>query len=127
MGDLGYQDADGRVWFLGRKAHRVTTESGDLFTITNEAIFNQHPKVFRTALVGVGPRGKQKPVLCVELHPGEKATPALEQELRHLGTTFLYARQIQTFLFHPGFPVDIRHNSKIFREKLAVWAEEQLA
>jgi acyl-CoA synthetase (AMP-forming)/AMP-acid ligase II len=127
MGDLGYQDADGRVWFLGRKTHRVGTESGDLFTISNEAIFNQHPKVFRTALVGVGPRGKQKPVLCVELNPGEKATPALEQELRHLGTTFLYARQIQTFLFHPGFPVDIRHNSKIFREKLAAWAEEQLA
>jgi len=29
-------------------------------------------------------------------------------------------------LFHPGFPVDIRHNAKITRERLAVWAEEAL-
>jgi len=29
-------------------------------------------------------------------------------------------------LFHPSFPVDIRHNSKIFREKLAIWAEKQI-
>lgn len=126
MGDLGYQDADGRVWFLGRKAHRVTTEAGNLFTITNEAIFNQHPKVFRTALVGVGPKGRQTPVLCVELNPGEKGSPELVEELRKLGTTFLYSREIKTFLFHKGFPVDIRHNSKIFREKLAAWAEEEL-
>jgi WD40 repeat protein len=27
---------------------------------------------------------------------------------------------------HAGFPVDIRHNAKIFREKLAVWAAERL-
>ena len=29
-------------------------------------------------------------------------------------------------LFHKSLPVDIRHNSKIFREKLAVWATERL-
>ena len=34
---------------------------------------------------------------------------------------------ITTFLFHPAFPVDIRHNAKIFREKLAVWAAKELA
>ena len=28
-------------------------------------------------------------------------------------------REIETFLLHPSFPVDIRHNAKIFREKLA--------
>jgi hypothetical protein len=29
-------------------------------------------------------------------------------------------------LIHPRFPVDVRHNAKIFREKLAVWAAEQV-
>ncbi len=33
---------------------------------------------------------------------------------------------IQTVLFHKAFPVDIRHNSKIFREKLAIWAEKKI-
>ena len=33
---------------------------------------------------------------------------------------------IETLLFHKAFTVDIRHNSKIFREKLAVWAEKKL-
>jgi hypothetical protein len=32
---------------------------------------------------------------------------------------------IERFLCHPAFPVDIRHNAKIGREKLAVWAETQ--
>ena len=30
--------------------------------------------------------------------------------------------EVKTILYHPSFPVDIRHNAKIFREKLAVWA-----
>ena len=38
----------------------------------------------------------------------------------------LHTRRIETILFHPSFPVDIRHNSKIFREKLAVWAARKL-
>jgi hypothetical protein len=29
-------------------------------------------------------------------------------------------------LFHPGFPVDIRHNSKIGREELAEWATKKM-
>lgn len=129
MGDLGYLDAEGRVWFVGRKAHRVVTaEHGTLFTITCEAIFNQHPMVYRTALVGVGPEGAQKPVLCVEVEKGSQvAWPQLQRELRELGQRYVHTQSIETFLLHPAFPVDIRHNSKIFREKLAVWAKEQLS
>lgn len=128
MGDLGYYDAQGRLWFCGRKAHRVTSASGDLFTVPCEAIFNQHPKVRRTALVGVGERGNQRPVLCVELEAGASTDESgLFDELRALSIQHEQARQIDTFLIHPKFPVDIRHNAKIFREKLAVWAAEQLS
>jgi len=33
---------------------------------------------------------------------------------------------LEIFLCHDGFPVDVRHNAKIFRERLAVWADRTL-
>ena len=128
MGDLGYRDESGRIWFCGRKSHRVQSSDGDLFTIPCEGIFNTHPAVFRTALVGIGPAGSQSPVLCVELEKG--IDPArqdeIRTELRTLGQEHSQTRTIATILFHPAFPVDIRHNAKIFREKLALWAATQV-
>jgi acyl-CoA synthetase (AMP-forming)/AMP-acid ligase II len=128
MGDLGYLDAQGRLWFCGRKSHRVRTASGDLFTIPVERIFNEHPAVRRTALVGVGPAGRQIPVLCVELGPGidNRGWPAIRDELQSVAANHRDTSRVERFLLHRGFPVDVRHNAKIFREKLAVWATEQL-
>jgi acyl-CoA synthetase (AMP-forming)/AMP-acid ligase II len=71
IGDVGYFDDLGRLWFCGRKAHRVQTLAGALFTECIEPIFNQHPAVARCALVGVGPRDQQTPVLIVEPKPGQ--------------------------------------------------------
>jgi acyl-CoA synthetase (AMP-forming)/AMP-acid ligase II len=128
MGDVGYFDEQGRLWFCGRKGHRVVTERETLYTIPCEAVFNQHPQVFRTALVGVGPAGKARPVLCVELKKGIRVDEKrLRRELRGLGKARPHTKGIETFLIHPGFPVDVRHNSKIFREKLAVWAAGHLS
>ncbi|MGK2905396.1 MAG: fatty acid CoA ligase family protein [Desulfuromonadales bacterium] len=129
MGDLGYRDEQNRIWFCGRKAHRVVTGQGVLFTIPCEAIFNTHQDVFRTALVGVGPPGQQRPVLCVELEKGVDTSglARIHQELLAIGAGHAITRNIKTFLFHPAFPVDIRHNAKIFREKLALWAGEKLS
>ena len=126
MGDLGYFDQDGRIWFCGRKAHRVTLVDKTLFTIQCEAVFNTHPKVYRTALVGVKQNDKVTAVLCVELEKGCSASPQLTEELRALGAKKEHTKDIATFLYHPAFPVDIRHNSKIFREKLAAWAAKEL-
>ncbi|HEY1375568.1 MAG TPA: fatty acid CoA ligase family protein, partial [Gemmataceae bacterium] len=124
MGDLGYLDDRGRLWFCGRKAHRVTTTAGPLDTIPVEAVFNTHPAVYRAALVGVGPAGKQTPVLCVELEPTARGTDRarLTRELLELGAKHEHTRGVATILFHPTFPVDVRHNAKIFREQLAAWA-----
>lgn len=128
MGDLGWLDDKGRIWFCGRKSHRVVTESETLYTIPCEAIFNNHPRVFRSALVGVGPRFLQRPVICIELHKphagGKKKL--LKAELLELAAAHQLTKSIRTVLFHRSFPVDIRHNSKIFREKLAVWAQQKL-
>ena len=129
MGDVGYFDAKGRLWMCGRKSHRVVTGKETLFTIPVEGIFNTHPKVKRTALVGIGPRGQQRPVLCVELEPsccGRDEEALVRHELLDLGTRFPHTLSIKHILFPPTFPVDIRHNAKIFREKLAAWAEGKI-
>jgi acyl-CoA synthetase (AMP-forming)/AMP-acid ligase II len=128
MGDLGGIDEKGRVWFCGRKTHRVETPDGPLYTIPCEAVFNTHPQVFRTALVGVGKTGEQRPVICVEVERRTKPDLAtLREELLAIGNSYIHTQPIRDILFHPAFPVDIRHNAKIFREKLARWAARKLA
>ncbi len=106
----------------------MITETGPLFTIPCEAIFNQHPAVLRSALVGVGEKTRQAPVICVELKPEACGMNRnqLTRELLELGRLNILTQSIDVILFHKAFPVDIRHNSKIFREKLAVWAEKHL-
>jgi acyl-CoA synthetase (AMP-forming)/AMP-acid ligase II len=128
MGDVGYFDAQGRLWFCGRKAHRVVTAQGTRFTDPCEGVFNTSPRVLRTALVGVQRNGATEPVLCVELEAAARKLPqeTIRAELRELGSQHELTRQIRTFLFHPAFPVDVRHNAKIFRDKLALWASRQL-
>jgi olefin beta-lactone synthetase len=131
MGDSGYFDDRGRFWFCGRVAHRVLTPQGPLYPIPCEAIFNRHPEVYRSALVGVGPPDGQRPVIVVEPQPGKmpgtaEAKKKFLAELRDLAQSSPRTQAIEHFLFHPSFPVDIRHNAKIFREKLAVWAEKQI-
>ncbi|MBN2644701.1 MAG: AMP-binding protein [Desulfuromonadaceae bacterium] len=128
MGDVGYFDDQGRLWFCGRKAHRVEIGNNTLFTIPCEAVFNTHPDVFRTALVGCGARAQRQAVLCIELNPGVNRSrkPAIIAELQAIQRQFPHTQAISAFLFHPRFPVDIRHNAKIFREKLSLWAEKQL-
>jgi acyl-CoA synthetase (AMP-forming)/AMP-acid ligase II len=131
MGDLGYLDDEGRVWFCGRKSHRVVTAAGTLFTEPVELAFGRHPGVARCALVGVGPAGRKTPVVIVEpkdrralRDPGARA--ALVAGLREQGARYAMTAGIGAFLVHPSFPVDIRHNAKIFREQLAAWAEGQI-
>lgn len=131
MGDVGWFGDDERLWFCGRKTHIVETASGRMFTIPCEAIFNEHPRVFRSALVGVGNKPGQQPVIIVEPEAGDfPKSPSDEikfrDELLELGRASSLTESIDTVLFHRSLPVDIRHNVKIFREKLSPWAEQQL-
>jgi acyl-CoA synthetase (AMP-forming)/AMP-acid ligase II len=129
MGDLGYFDEKGRLWFCGRKSHRVSTAAGTLFTIPCEAVFNTHPRVFRSALIGIAQAGETVPALCVEV---EKSGAPIDQEsvrreLLELGAKYPHTKAIRHIFFHPSFPVDIRHNAKIGREELARWATGKLS
>ena len=126
-GDVGYFDDQGRIWLCGRMSHRVITPRGVLFSVPTEGIFNQHPQVRRTALVGVGRPPDQIPVLCVELKAGSRRIKRrVRAELLEMATRDGGTAQIGAVLFHKSFPVDVRHNSKIFREKLACWAADRM-
>ncbi|HKC52209.1 MAG TPA: peptide synthase, partial [Myxococcota bacterium] len=127
MGDIGYQDAEGLLWFCGRKSQRLVTAAGTFLPVPTESLFDRHPKVRRSALVGVGPRGSERPVLVVEgprREPSElvsfaqaNAAPALPHPLP----------KVERVLFRESLPVDARHNAKIRREELKRWAEGELA
>ncbi|MGD2130101.1 MAG: fatty acid CoA ligase family protein, partial [Lysobacterales bacterium] len=128
MGDVGIMDGLGRLWYCGRVSQRVETGQETLFPDQCEAIFNQHPDLKRSAVVGVGARGRQIPALCIEvrgkLSPVD--TERVHYDLLQLAQAYSITRSIRTVLFHPGFPVDIRHNSKIRREELAEWAAKKM-
>ncbi len=126
MGDVGYIDEQGRLWFCGRKAHRVPAKQGMMYTIPCEAIFNEHPLVRRSALVGLGGCEVKVPAIIVETNASVGDQEVFIAELRRLALNNTMTKDIEHFLIHPAFPVDIRHNAKIFREKLADWAEKRL-
>ena len=129
MGDVGYFDAQGRLWYCGRKSHRVQTAYGTLYTEQVEAIFNASGLIVRSALVGVGAAPRQTPVLIFELPLHARSAPPFDIVLRlqALAATHPMCASISHFLLYSGsFPVDIRHNAKINREKLGVWAAQQL-
>jgi len=126
MGDIGYFDAEGLLWFCGRKSQRLETAQGTFLPVPTESLFDRHPKIRRSALVGVGARGAEKPVLVVEGEVREQAelvsfasalvAPALPHPLP----------RIERVLFRESLPVDARHNAKIRREELKLWAEGEL-
>jgi len=132
MGDVGYIDDNGLLWMCGRKGHIVDATRGKqrlkrFYTLPCERVFNTHPQVKRSAIVGVNVNGDMVPVLCVELSKGVvcSTSKVLYQELMALAQQYPHTEGIGRFLIHPDFPVDVRHNAKIFREKLAIWAQKQ--
>ena len=128
MGDCGYLDDQGRLWFCGRAAERVETRSRTFYSEQVEPIFNDHPEVIRTALIGHGKYPNQRAALVIEpVDPSvvnnSSKCRALGRLLRTQTRTHPLAGRINLFYFHPGFPVDVRHNAKIHRLTLTAWAE----
>ena len=125
-GDLGYLDQHGRVWIVGRKAHRVRSKNGyTLHTKQIEEIFN-HSLGIRTALVE-GP-DNHWPVILVEKDnaPWNETKKRLKEEAKRACGLLGYDGEL-TFLQYGGvFPVDSGHEAKIEREKLSNWAKHRL-
>ncbi len=129
FGDVGYLDAQGRLWVCGRVSQRVKAAGGNVFPLQVEPLFDAHPKVRRSGLVGVpGPAG-ELPVLCVEVEPdvGKDKLAGLHRELLARAADSEMPNKIDAILFKRRLPVDPRHNSKIERPHLAKWAARQLS
>jgi acyl-CoA synthetase (AMP-forming)/AMP-acid ligase II len=129
IGDVGYFDEQGRLWFCGRKSHRIHWRGKTLFTEQVEGPFNAHPGVRRSALVKGAWQGRpgdaphEKLYLFVEpMDPAheEWAAPQYEErlmpELQAIASRLGLELQI---VLRDALPVDPRHNAKILREKLA--------
>ena len=127
MGDVGYRDTLGRLWFCGRKAHVVWTDSGPLYPDQVEPIFAGLEWVERAALVGVRRGGRAVPVVCVEWARGALHRLDFRAACRARAAESPHTQTIRCFLHYPRpFPVDVRHNSKVNREQLAAWADRHL-
>jgi acyl-CoA synthetase (AMP-forming)/AMP-acid ligase II len=129
MGDLGYVDEQGKLYFCGRKMHRVVHLGRSYYTVPIERLFNGCPAVHRSALVALAPEGR--PAVVVEPDPARWPSSPKEEErfraeLRAIAEASPLTRGIADFFFHRSFPVDARHNAKIYRERLGVWASEQM-
>ena len=129
LGDAGYLDRAGRLWCCGRESHRIELANGRLFPLTCEPIFDAHPAVRRSGLVGVRVSDSSPhatPVICVEVEDGLRDLGALREELLAIAAGNPTTRAIRNVLFHSRLPVDPRHNSKIERPELSRWATEHL-
>ena len=124
MGDLGALDAEGRLFFFGRRLEKVRASEGELPTESVEPAFRQHPQVFRCALIGLGAAPHQTPALVVEPRAGafpadEAARARFVAELRELARINPPADRVKHIVFQRALPVDVRHNAKIHRLQLA--------
>src|SRR5262249_39805177 len=123
MGDCGFRDANGLLWFCGRKAERVETGRVTLHTEPCERIFRSHPRAAHYALIGLGPAGRQTPAIVVETElDGAADARDCAWQLRLLARGHPETAEIGRFYFRKKFPVDVRHNAKIHRLALARWA-----
>ena len=135
VGDVGYFDPQGRLWFCGRKSHRVEWKGETYFTEQVEGPFNAHPHVLRSALVKgtfVGLDLPDEPALFLFVEPLDddiwrrEAAPVGRFGLPTSSLTHALERVREryelppmTFRITRKLPVDPRHNAKILREVLA--------
>lgn len=127
LGDGGHIDAEGRIWVAGRTNQRLRTAEGPLFPMHVEAIFDAHPLVRRSGLVGVDDGGFDRPVICIETWEplSAQAQRALADELFARAAQYPRSARVRHLLFKDTLFVDPRHNAKIERHALARWAQQQ--
>lgn len=117
MGDVGFLDDHGLLWFCGRKKHVVDIDGKKFYPTQIEAIYNQHPKIKRSALIKNSKNNK--PVLVIERYDQKEIIESMFlMDLKNLSQTHEHTKDIGEFYARYPFPVDIRHNIKIDRTSI---------
>lgn len=125
IGDVGYLTESGALYFCGRKAHIVKSASKTYYSVPVERVFNSHEKVYRSALVSIAD-GREVGIV-IEPYPNFWPDALSQQEvfvheLKEHVSKDPQASSIKKIYFYRSFPVDSRHNAKIFRDELSEWA-----
>jgi len=124
MGDLGFIDPQGQIWFCGRKSHKIMRDKEVIPAVPYEATFNQIPGVERTALIGPILNGNLSLGLVVQLIPREKRNSKnIEAQIFEIAKKTYPHLNLQRIYFVKNLPVDVRHNIKIDRLELKRKAE----
>jgi olefin beta-lactone synthetase len=126
-GDVGHLDADGRLWIEGRLAHLITTASGVVTPVGVEQRVEDIEHVAMAAAVGVGPPGTQQVVVVVATDPAPGRPQLAPLTLIDRVGRSVAGVDVAAVIAVPALPVDIRHQSKIDRERVAREAADRLA
>jgi acyl-coenzyme A synthetase/AMP-(fatty) acid ligase len=116
MGDVGYFDAEGNLWFCGRANHVVHTAEGPLYPDQVEGVFNAHACVARSALIGYPVDSREQFAAVVVQTQGGIGVPPMSRDEVARELLELAAKRV---VFDDNFPLDVRHNAKIDRIALA--------
>ncbi|HEX5856507.1 MAG TPA: alpha/beta fold hydrolase [Microbacterium sp.] len=125
-GDVGHLDTEGRLWVEGRLPHVIVASSGPIAPVGAEQDIEGVPAVRRAAVVGIGPQGLRQAVAVVET-VARTARPGLADPEVTAAVRASTELPLVSVLVVPRLPTDIRHNSKIDRTRLSLWAERILA
>ena len=123
-GDLVSRDPDGALWMVGRASQAVALRDGSLVhPVCVESLFEGFAGLRRCALVGPKRGEEPVPTLVVLIGPGFDAEAA-QQRLR--ASRWGHVKfDIVVYTGGREFPMDARHNSKIRREILQAWVQQQ--
>ena len=112
-GDLGYLDALGRLWLMGRAAATLTDASGTLYPFAVECAAMRGGAVARAALL---------------LHEGRRTLTVQPSDTRSgldaaaLGSALEWAK-LDEIVECPRIPLDARHNAKVDYPALRAWLQ----
>ena len=123
-GDVGHLDAAGRLWIGGRLGHVITMAAGPLAPVGVEQRVERIDGIRHAACVGVGPIGTQLPVVIIVTTEGHEGLSTLDVTAQVRAAAGV---AVAAVIERRELPVDIRHNSKVDRAALAVWASALLA
>ncbi|TKV29903.1 alpha/beta fold hydrolase [Arthrobacter sp. NamB2] len=128
-GDVGHFDADGRLWVEGRLGHVITAASGVVTPVGLEQALELLEGVRLAAAVGVGPGGTQAVVAVVEATAAVRRPQLADAQLAAEARSSARERGVElaAVIAVPALPVDIRHNAKIDRARVAQWSSRFLS
>jgi acyl-CoA synthetase (AMP-forming)/AMP-acid ligase II len=120
MGDLGYLDAQGRLFVVGRLATRVETPVGTLHPGLVEPVFEQIDGVARAALAGIPIVVKGEPQTSAALFIETAAGGADPSAVLEAATRLVKERHlpIRTVEIVPAIPLDRRIAAKVLYDEL---------